>query len=360
MSNENNQSLDKRFPLITRDLQEILGETQLKLLLSDPLYEPVCYFGAAATQKIHLGYMLPMLKIADIMEGGCKVKILIADLHAYLDSMKSSLLQLFARTEYYIEMIKQLLLRLNVDISKVEFVKGTSFQLSKEYTMDVYRANSMVTYSEVRHSGAEVVRQTDNPIMNSLLYPSLQVLDIHYLGADIFLGGIDQRKINTFALELLPKLGYKKGIYLMNPMVPALSKKKSTGGGFSKMSSSENNSKIDILDSTEEVKRKVNQSYCFPGNIKDNTPLAVIEKLIFPILSRLGRKFVINRPEKYGGTIEYSNFEILRDDFTVERLHPADLKMGLVDMIDFIIDPIRTKFQDEELQKILNVAYPNK
>jgi tyrosyl-tRNA synthetase len=46
--------------------------------------------------------------------------------------------------------------------------------------------------------------------MSSLLYPILQALDEEYLGVDIQFGGVDQRKIFTFAREHLPKLGYKR------------------------------------------------------------------------------------------------------------------------------------------------------
>lgn len=356
MSKEN-KSIE-RFNLITKDLQEVLGETQLKLLLEDPLYEPTCYWGTACTGQIHLGYILPMLKIADIIEAGCKVKILIADLHAYLDSMKSSLFQLEKRTEYYIAIMNQLLIRLNVDTSKIEFIKGSSFQLNKDYTMDIYRANSIISYAEARHAGAEVVRQSDNPVINSLLYPSLQVIDMYYLNADIFLGGIDQRKINVFGLELLPKLGYKKGIYLMNPMLPALSRLPITNES-KKMSSSDINSKIDILDPTSVIKKKINQSYCLLGDVTNNVPLVIAEKIVFPVLRKLSMNFTINRPEKYGGKSEYDNFFFLHDDFKSGKLHPADLKMGLIEIIDFIVDPIRKKFKETEFQNLLKTAYNN-
>jgi len=51
------------------------------------------------------------------------------------------------------------------------------------------------------------------------------------------------------AEEQLPRLGYAKRAHLMNPMVPGL-----TG---TKMSSSEENSKIDLLDSAAQVKKKI-------------------------------------------------------------------------------------------------------
>ena len=67
-----------------------------------------------------------------------------------------------------------------------------------------------------------------------------QALDEEYLKVDVQFGGVDQRKIFMYARENLPKLGYAKRSHLMNPMVPGL-----TGN---KMSSSEIDSKIDLLD----------------------------------------------------------------------------------------------------------------
>ena len=51
-----------------------------------------------------------------------------------------------------------------------------------------------------------------------MLYPGLQALDEEYLHCDAQFGGVDQRKIFTFAEKYLPKLGYKQRAHLMNPM----------------------------------------------------------------------------------------------------------------------------------------------
>lgn len=45
-----------------------------------------------------------------------------------------------------------------------------------------------------------------------------KALDEEYLKVDAQFGGIDQRKIFTFAEKYLPMLGYTKRIHLMNPM----------------------------------------------------------------------------------------------------------------------------------------------
>jgi tyrosyl-tRNA synthetase len=55
-----------------------------------------------------------------------------------------------------------------------------------------------------------VVKASDSPLLSGLLYPLLQALDEHYLKVDAQFGGVDQRKIFTFAEEHLPKIGYGK------------------------------------------------------------------------------------------------------------------------------------------------------
>jgi hypothetical protein len=41
--------------------------------------------------------------------------------------------------QYYEHSIKAMLTSLNIPLDKLRFVKGTDYQLSKEYTLDVYK-----------------------------------------------------------------------------------------------------------------------------------------------------------------------------------------------------------------------------
>ncbi len=41
--------------------------------------------------------------------------------------------------QYYEHSIKAMLSSLNIPLDKLRFVKGTDYQLSKEYTLDVYK-----------------------------------------------------------------------------------------------------------------------------------------------------------------------------------------------------------------------------
>ena len=57
--------------------------------------------------------------------------ILFADLHAYLDNMKAPWELLAKRTEYYMKCIKAALVSIDVPIEKLNFVKGSDYQLSR-------------------------------------------------------------------------------------------------------------------------------------------------------------------------------------------------------------------------------------
>lgn len=338
--------------LITKDTADIIGLDELKNMINTGKQIKV-YWGTATTGRIHIGYFVPLLKIADLINAGCDVTILLADLHAYLDNMKSTIDQIEYRSEYYKEAIKNMLSRLNVDGNKIKFVKGSTYQLSKDYTIDMYRANSIVSLRNAKHAGAEVVKQTDNPIMNGLLYPTLQALDEQYLNVDAQLGGLDQRKIMMHARWILPKLGYKKRIEIMTNMVSGLRMEKKNNDTDNdidndtdndidnKMSASDELSKIDILDSKNNIKKKINKAYCLVGDIEDNSILDILGSVIFPVLDRLGRPFIINRKEKFGGPITYKSFDDIQYDFENKKLHPADLKLGMISEINNILAPIR-------------------
>lgn len=59
-----------------------------------------------------------------------QVKILFADLHGLLDNLKSPWELIEKRTKYYQALITETLTAMNVDVSQLEFVKGTDYQLS--------------------------------------------------------------------------------------------------------------------------------------------------------------------------------------------------------------------------------------
>lgn len=280
-----------------------------------------------------------------------QVTILFADLHAYLDNMKAPWTLLEQRTKYYEAVIKAMLTSLGVPLDKLKFVQGTSYQLSKEYTLDMYRLTSTVTQHDARKAGAEVVKQVEHPLLSGLLYPGLQALDEEYLKVDAQFGGVDQRKIFTFSEKYMPQLGYAKRIHLMNPMVPGLA------GG--KMSSSEEDSKIDLLDSPANVKKKIKRAFCEPGNVTDNGLLSFVKHVLFSIFKD-GEGFEVVRKPENGGNLSFAKYEDLEKTFAAEALHPGDLKVSVENYINRLLDPIRKAFDDDFHRQLTGKAYPTK
>merc|ERR1711872_902339 len=299
---ENKMTVPEKKAIMFRNLQEVLGEDRIDEIMKTR--DLKIYWGTATTGKPHIAYFVPMSKVADFLSAGCEVTILFADLHAYLDNMKAPWELLKLRTEYYEHVIKAMLTSIGVPLEKLRFVKGTDYQLSKEYTLDVYRLSSIVTEHDARKAGAEVVKQVQHPLLSGLLYPGLQALDEQYLGVDAQFGGVDQRKIFTYAEKYLPGL---------------------TGA---KMSSSEVDSKIDLLDSPGDIKKKLKKAFCEPGNITDNGVLSFCKYVVFPVALK-GEKFTINRPEQHGGDVSFEDFNSLEQSFAKEDIHPGDLKAAV-------------------------------
>ncbi|XP_044177813.1 tyrosine--tRNA ligase, cytoplasmic-like [Acropora millepora] len=349
MASTGNCSVDEQLKLITRNLQEVIGKDRLRAILSE---KHLClYWGTATTGKPHVAYFVPMIKIADFLKAGCEVKVLLADLHAYLDNLKAPWELLEHRVKYYEEIIKAMLESINVPLDKLKFVRGTEFQLSRDYVLDVFKMSTVVTEHDAKKAGSEVVKQVQHPLLSGLLYPGLQALDEEYLKVDAQFGGVDQRKIFTLAEKYLPAMGYKKRIHLMNPMVPGL-----TG---SKMSSSDEDSKIDLLDGASAVKKKLSKAFCEEGNIEDNGILAFAKFVIFSVLElRHQTGFVIERTEENGGNLTFKDYASLELAFAQKELHPLDLKNAASSFINDLLDPIRKKFETPELRKITNLAYP--
>ncbi|MBI2175908.1 tyrosine--tRNA ligase [Candidatus Woesearchaeota archaeon] len=338
---------EERFKLVKRNTQEILIEVELKKLLEEKK-QPRGYIGLATTGKIHIGYFIPMMKVGDFLKAGFKFTILLADIHAHLDDQKTPFELLDYRVKYYREIISAMISSLGVSTQNLEFKKGSDFQLEKNYTLDVYRLAALNTFDRCKRAAAEVVRFGENPKLSGFLYPILQALDEQYLDVDVQYGGIDQRKILAFARENLPRLGYRARVEVMTPMLPGLR--------GAKMSSSVESSKIDLLDSPEKVKEKINAAHC-PIAVEENGILAFLKYVIMVHKNDNGQKLVISRPEKFGGDVAYDNYENLEHDYLAKKVHPTDLKNAVAEEVNKLLGPIRQQMKGKE--KLINDAFPS-
>ncbi len=169
--------------------------------------------------------------------------------------------------------------------------------------------------------------------MAQVIYPLMQAVDIAHLGADVAVGGIDQRKVHMIARENLPSLGYAKPVCVHTPLLHGLD-------GSEKMSSSKGNF-IAVDDSPDVIHDKMAKAFCPPKQTTDNPVIEYAEHVVFPKFERLE----IDRPPKYGGHLDIESPKALKEKYRAGELHPTDLKKAVSDALVRALDPVRKYFE---------------
>lgn len=123
------------------------------------------------------------------------------------------------------------------------------------------------------------------------------------------------------------------------------------------MSSSEDDSKIDLLDSPANVKKKLKKAFCEPGNITDNGLLSFVKYVLFSLVKE-SEGFVVARKPENGGDLTYLKYADLEASFASQELHPADFKLAVETYINRLLEPIRKEFDSAELKALSEQAYP--
>ena len=320
--------LNQKFELVKRNTQEILTENELKELLKNK--KITSYYGTAPTGPFHIAYLVPLSKLFDFDKAGIKNKILIANIHAALDDLKTGWDRIDLVGSYYKKCIE---LAFPWD-KKPGFVYGSSFELKDKYVLDILKLSTITTVARSTRAASEVTRMK-NPKVSELIYPLMQALDEEYLDVDIQLGGIDQRHILAYAREFLPSIGYKQRVEIMTPLIASLK------GPGTKMSASIKESHIKIYDNEEDIKSKIKNAYCPEGVIAENPVLQLAKFIVFPV----NKKIKITRDKKYGGDVLFKEYADLEKDFASKKLHPADLKMAVSSEVINIFSKARKYFE---------------
>lgn len=124
------------------------------------------------------------------------------------------------------------------------------------------------------------------------------------------------------------------------------------------MSKSKPDTAVFMTDTLEDIQRKINKAYCLEGDIKENPVLEYCKYIIFESFDRLRiTEFVVERPEKWGGTLKFKTYAELESAFAQKQLHPQDLKVTVVKLLDQLLQPVRKHFEEnEEAKKLLEAV----
>lgn len=319
-----NQEVRENLNLILEEVDEVIGLVNLENILDKKKVS--LYWGTTPSRLPHLLYLIPLLKIKKFTDLGLPVKILLADIHAYLDSGKSKFEVLEHRTDIHETIIKFILRYLNTNLSLVSFIQGSSFQQYSDYVMDLFKINAISRVSEVKNAGRSAVIQSEDPLMTSLLYPTLQALDIEYTHSDIFFGDSNQKEICRFADRTLQKLGYNKRTYFLNDFNEKVNLFKN----------------ISFLDSYEVIKEKLTL-------ISFVSIVEFFDTLIFDIYKAINQDIIIN-------DIKYNKIDDIINNYKNKRLSKEDIIKFVIDTINNVNEPIRIEFNENDVKEKLKMA----
>lgn len=312
--------MDSAMNIIKQGTLEVVTPEELRDKLENN--QKTAYIGYEPSGKVHLGHAITVKKMIDLEKAGFKIKILLADLHAYLNG-KGSLEEIKEISQYNAECFQALGLS-----EDTEFILGSSFQTEEDYTMKVYQLALSTTLTRARRSMAQITRDAEDHQVAEVIYPLMQVVDMLFLKVDLAVGGMEQRKIHMLARDNLPKLGFPSPVCIHTPLLHGTD-------GSDKMSSSKENF-IAIDDEPKIIKEKIKKSYCPAGEIDGNPVLEIAHHFIFSEQDTL----LIQRPEKFGGNLELTQKELL-EMYENQDLHPLDLKNSVADCLVDVLEPVR-------------------
>ncbi len=337
--------INTKLDLIKQVGEEILTEEELRTLLETKTH-PIAYDGFEPSGFPHIAQgILRSINVNKMLKAGVKFKMYAADWHGWTNLKFGGDLEKIQKAgDFLIEVWKAS----GMDTEKVEFIRAVDIVDNQEYWKKVMRIAQNTTVNRIIRCG-QIMGRKESEVQQAsqIIYPCMQAADIFELNADITQLGMDQRKVNILAREIAPKLEFQKPIVVSHHMLLGLGEPVSKEIDATeraielKMSKSKPDTAIFMLDSEEDIKRKINKAYCPAKQTAENPILEYNKYMIFEKYKTI----TIERPDKFGGNIDFHSYTELETAFTEGTIHPMDLKNTTASYINKLIEPVREKVQ---------------
>ncbi len=328
---------EERFNLLARNTEEIVTVEELKKILeTNP--SPRSYIGFEPSGLVHLGWVICANKVKDLVDAGFDMTIFFADWHAYINDKLGGDIERIRICAKYMEDCFE---ALGVPRDKVNFVLASEI-MDITYWEKVMKVGKVTSLSRIKRAMTIMGRKEDDAELDSskFLYPLMQATDIFQMDIDLAYSGIDQRRAHMLAREAGEKLQWKVPVALHTPLLPGLKGMSRMDPVANKMSKSDPDSGIIIHDSPEDIERKIKKAFC-PPEVEGNPILAIAKMILF----QKSPVFIIDRPEKFGGRLEFTSYEELESTYVEGKLHPMDLKIGVAKALSEQLQGAREYFQ---------------
>ncbi len=341
--------VEERLHLITvRPTEEVVTEDELRQLLETKEH-PRAYDGFEPSGYAHIGSGLQRaIKAKDLIDAGVEFIILLADWHAYLNNKMGGDMEKIHEAGEYFKKVWELL-----GAKDIKIVWASELIEKTEYWERFLKISTAVTIDRLKRAGTIMGRKAvEMQKASFLVYPLMQATDIFELDVDICQLGMDQRKVNILAREVAEKFGWKKPVLVHHHLLLGLQAGKRMGKELTpedmKMSKSKPETAIYVHDSPEDIRRKMRNAYC-PARVVENNPVIDIVRNLILRGRDDSEVLVVERPEKFGGTVEYYRYEDLEKDFVEGKLHPLDLKNAVAEWLIETLAPVREYFEKHGL-----------
>jgi len=344
--------VEEKINLVNRPPTEEIVTREELLELFKTNSQPKHYIGLEISGFLHLGSLISTgFKINDFIKAGINCTVFLADWHTVInDKLGSNWENISKVSKYYADAFKLVCPGVNI-------VLGSDlYDSRKEYWAELVKFTKHMSLARTIRTLTIMGRteQEEKIDLAKLLYPPMQAIDIHSLDLDIVHAGMDQRKIHMLVREIFPKMKWKVPVAVHHKLLPGLSAPISDSQTQTKMSKSDPHSSILVHDSDDEIRNKIKKGWCEEGNIKDNPMLEISKHIIFHEFNEIQ----VERPEKFGGNVTFTDYSQLESEFTQKKLHPSDLKQAVANYLIKIIAPLRDRLVlNEEVFDIIKDNY---
>lgn len=340
--------------------EEVLTIEDLRQLLETEEH-PIAYNGWEPSGLVHLGTgVICAYKMKDFVKAGIRFKAYLSTWHAWLNNKLGGDLKLIRKAA---DLFRHSWIALGVPEDKVEFIYSDELYNDLSYWAKTIKIAKNLTIARTRRT-LEIAgrKETEAHYVSDFLYTPMQVADIFHMEVKICQLGMDQRKANVVARELGGKLGFWKPVCVHHHILQGLEKpavwplpkgKEKEALVSAKMSKSKPETCVFIYDSPEEIKQKVIRAFCPEKTVEFNPVLEFCKYIIF----REKKVLTVERPAKYGGTVEFQSYQELTAAYRKGKLHPQDLKRAVAEELAVILEPVRKYFEtNQEAKNCLNLV----
>ena len=177
------------------------------------------YWGTKIYDYTDIKLVFIINKIVEFIKLGHNIIILVADIHTILDTKNKYVEK---NADLFIDNLFIFIKSYNLteeEMSKIKIIKGSQFQLSSNYILDMIKLISI--HGSIKNYCDNFDLNINSIAFNDVLHPILQSLDEEHLtkisGCDIDcqIGYSVNIKQHVFAKKNMPKLGYKSRTYLL-------------------------------------------------------------------------------------------------------------------------------------------------